>query len=310
MLTKNTLFINPKRLSLCLFTAVYLFSHATMVVADEWRPEVKTLQVNNYDMSYVERGSGTPLIMVHGALSDYRTWLPLLAEFSETSHTIAVSLRHYYPEQWDGKGDDLSLQQHADDMAAFIQALQLGPVDLLGHSRGGAVTLLVASQHPELVHSLILADPAPLTTMLSNNPKAQSDVNMRKTKLQEVLKYYRQGDTEGGLKVFVNYVAGPNAWENTPEARRNTLRANTWTQTSHLRDFDAPFTCSDTAKITVPVLLITGEYSAPIYGYMNTALQACLKEVSNALIADAGHMMFYANPTAFVFEVLEFIAPQ
>jgi pimeloyl-ACP methyl ester carboxylesterase len=271
---------------------------------------VKILHVNNYDMSYVERGSGVPLILIHGSLSDYRTWLPLLGELSETNRTIAVSLRHYYPEQWNGKGDDLSMQQHADDMVSFIQKLKLGPVDLLGHSRGGAVALLVASQHPELVHKLVLADPAPLNVMLANNVNAQNDLLIRKTKLHEVMLHYQHGDSDGGLEVFVNYIAGKTAWDNTPETRRATLRANTWTQTSQLHDFETPFDCSNAGKITAPVLLITGEYSAPLYGYMHSALKPCLKQVDNAIISDAGHQMFSVSPSVFVFEVQEFIGQQ
>lgn len=288
---------------------VLFFNHPGMVVADELRPEVKTLNVNGYDMSYVERGSGVPLILVHGSLSDYRTWLPLLNEFSETNRTIAVSLRHYYPEQWDGKSNDLSLEQHANDMAVFIQALNIGPVNLLGHSRGAAVALLMASKHPELVLNLILADPAPLTTMLPKIPEVKVDTDIRKTKLQDVMKYYQQGDAEGGLQVFVNYVAGPTAWENTSEVRRNELRSNAWTLTSQPQDIETPFSCTNAGKISSPVLLITGERSAPLYGYMHSALQPCLKQVSNATISDAGHMMFHANPTAFMFEVQYFISP-
>jgi hypothetical protein len=41
---------------------------------------------------------------------------------------IAVSLRHYFPEPWDGQGDDFSVLQHADDVAEFSRVLDLGPV--------------------------------------------------------------------------------------------------------------------------------------------------------------------------------------
>ena len=309
MATHSTLLTSLKYLSLLAIVAIFMLGHTHPAVADKWQPEVKTVRVNNYNMAYVERGSGTPLILVHGSLSDYRTWLPLMAELSETNRTIAVSLRHYYPELWDGKGDDFSLSQHADDVAAFIKTLNLGPVDLLGHSRGGVVSMLVASQHPELVNSLVLADPAPLWTMLSGNAKARKFLETRKTILQKTVKFYQAGNPEGGLETFVNYIAGPKAWEKTSDSRRKSLRDNSWTLVSHLRDFETPLHCNNVSKISSRVLMITGERSAPIYGFMHSALQSCLKQTNNALIADAGHMMFHANPTAFTFEVQEFIAP-
>lgn len=309
MSIQNSPFTLLQKLTVAFFASIFLFNYPGPVVADESQPEVKTLRVNNYDMSYVERGSGEPLILVHGSLSDYRTWLPLLNELSETNHVIAVSLRHHYPEKWDGKSNNHSLRQHADDLAAFIQTSGIGPVNLLGHSRGGSVALLMASKHPELVLKLILADPSPLTTMLPKRTDIQAEAGIRKAKLHEVIKYYQHGDSESGLKVFVNYIAGPTAWENTSEARRNTLRSNSWTQISQVHDIDTPFTCNDANNISAPVLLLTGERSAALYGYMHSALQACQMQISNASISDAGHMMFQANPTAFVFEVQDFISP-
>ena len=116
-----------KHLIPSIFAAAISISCSPVLLADGIQPEVKTLRVNNYDMSYVESGKGAPLVLVHGALNDYRNWLPLLKEFGDSNRTIAVSLRHYYPERWDGKGSDLSLQQHADDLVAFIRALDTGP---------------------------------------------------------------------------------------------------------------------------------------------------------------------------------------
>lgn len=307
----NTYNVKKRLLSLLTLGAgiLLMLIHPAMA-ADEQRADVKTIHVNDYDMSYVERGSGAPLVLVHGSLSDYRTWLPLLDDLSENNRTIAVSLRHYYPEQWDGKGSDLSLQQHADDMAAFIQALNIGPVYLLGHSRGAAVALLTASNHPELVHRLILADPSPLSSMLPDQPDIQADEKDRRAKIHDIMKYYQQGDTEGGLRVFVNYVAGPTAWDNTPESIRDVLRSNSWTLTSMPRDIETPFSCSNAANISAPVLLITGDRSARRYGSMHSALKPCLKQVSNTTIGDAGHMMFQSNPTEFAFAVQYFISPE
>ncbi|MFI4979433.1 MAG: alpha/beta fold hydrolase, partial [Nevskiales bacterium] len=107
-----------------------------------------TLHVNGYDLSYVQAGSGKPLLLVHGSLCDYRFWRPQMEPLAAQRRVIAVSLRHYWPDSWDGGGAGFSPQQHADDLAAFIDGLGIGPVDLVGHSRGGTVAWLLAQQHP------------------------------------------------------------------------------------------------------------------------------------------------------------------
>ena len=308
MHNRHSLFDATKQL--IYFIVLILLVRPAPVAADEPGPDVKTLQVNGYDMAYVERGSGTPLVLVHGSLSDYRTWLPLLDGFSESNRAIAVSLRHYYPEKWDGRGKDLSLTQHADDLAAFIQALQVGPVHVLGHSRGAAVALLMASKHPALVRRLVLADPTPLTTMLQHRPEWQAALKARQTKFYNVLMLLQDDAPEAALKTFVGYIAGPNAWANTPKARLDSLRDNQWTLSSLPDDMDTPLACSNLNGLSVPVMLVTGERSASIYGYMHTALQACLKQANKTVISDAGHMMFHANPDTFLFETQYFISEQ
>ena len=294
---------------LIIVAAVLMFTTET-TFADKWIAKVKNVRVNGYDMAYVERGKGEPLVLVHGALSDYRTWLPLMSELSETNRTIAVSLRHYYPEKWQGEDNDLTMQQHADDLAEFIKALKVGPVNLLGHARGAVVSMVVASKHPELVSKLVLAEPEPLKTMLSSNPRAKKKLAEREAKMKEAVKHYQQGDPEGGLKLLVEYVAGPGSWEATSETRRGTLRDNSWTQLSSVSDLETPFRCDNAGKISSPILLIGGDRSEAIFGQMNSAVKSCVKKANTAMIGDSGHFMYSNNPTAFVFEVQEFIAPQ
>ena len=101
---------------------------------------VKTLAVNGYEMAYVERGSGPPLVLVHGAGLDFRYWAGQMEPFSVKYRTIAVSLRHYYPEPWRGDGE-FSLNEHVADLIAFIKQLGAGSVHLVGHSRGATVAL-------------------------------------------------------------------------------------------------------------------------------------------------------------------------
>jgi esterase len=298
-----------KRLLILLLASLCFSSYLGFAAApSDLPPDVKTLRVNGYDMAYIERGSGPTLVLVHGTLSDYRTWTPLLTELSAENRVVALSLRHHYPERWDGKGNDLSLSVHATDLSAFIEALGVGPVHLLGHSRGAGVALLAASMHPELVRSLILADVYPFKTLLPNTVAVRTEMEKRMAVSLMVLAHYEQHDPEGGLITYVNHIAGPKAWDNTGEAQRERLRSNLWTQLSLLADVETPLKCAEISKIAAPVLLVTGDRSPPVYGYANDAVNACLQQAEKATISDAGHLMFQANPSAFSTEVQFFVS--
>ena len=58
---------------------------------------VNVLPVNGYAMAYVEHGSGEPVILVHGTVSDYRYFRGQMEPFGDRYRTIALSLRHSYP---------------------------------------------------------------------------------------------------------------------------------------------------------------------------------------------------------------------
>ncbi len=124
---------------------------------------MQTIHVNGYDMPYLEVGQGrdgdSPLLCVHGTLGDFRTWYAVLGPLSKKHRVITVSLRHFFPEHWDGVGDDYRMAQHVSDVIAFIEQLDPKPVDLLGHSRGGHIAFRVAQQRPDLLRKVVLAEP-------------------------------------------------------------------------------------------------------------------------------------------------------
>jgi pimeloyl-ACP methyl ester carboxylesterase len=90
-----------------------------------------TLRVNGYDMAYLDVGQskgGPPLVCVHGSLNDFRIWGCVIGPLSKQHRLICVSLRHFFPEQWNGIGNTYSIAQHVDDVIAFIEKLNTGPV--------------------------------------------------------------------------------------------------------------------------------------------------------------------------------------
>jgi hypothetical protein len=112
--------------------------------------KIKHTTANGANFSYVEKGHGTPILLVHGSLSDFTMWSAQLDVLGQNHRVVALSRRYHWPNASKEDPKDYTAQLHANDVAAIIQALKLGPVHLVGHSYGGFICAYVAKEHPEL----------------------------------------------------------------------------------------------------------------------------------------------------------------
>jgi pimeloyl-ACP methyl ester carboxylesterase len=103
---------------------------------------------------YDEHGSGAPLVLMHGGLADARFFDPNLGALSERFDVYTPERRgHGHTPDVPGP---ITYQLMADDTIAFLEAVVGEPADLVGHSDGAFVAMLVAMQRPELVKRLVL----------------------------------------------------------------------------------------------------------------------------------------------------------
>jgi pimeloyl-ACP methyl ester carboxylesterase len=103
---------------------------------------------------YDEHGAGPPLALLHGGLVDARFFEPNLAPLAEKFHVYTPERRgHGHTPDVEGP---ISYQLMADDTIAFLDQVVGMPADLVGHSDGAFVAMLVAMQRPELVHRLAM----------------------------------------------------------------------------------------------------------------------------------------------------------
>jgi pimeloyl-ACP methyl ester carboxylesterase len=266
--------------------------------------DVKWIDVNGYPMAYQDSGAGAPLVLVHGALCDYRLWPIQLEAFSKKHRVLNVSLRHYFPEVWDGAGNDFSFAQHAHDVGTFIQRLALGPVHLLGHSRGGLVVIEVAKKHPDLIRTLILADVQPRLEL----PKTEENLKalaFRSKLIDDFQHDVAMADVEGGMARYMNALSGAGTWESMPARRQKEFLQNV--STVLVVDDPAPLTTDDDLrKFNFPVLMLIGEKSPPAYGRLMGEMQKRGNFKPAVIIPDAAHGMFRQNPKAFNEAILDF----
>src|SRR5580693_7809683 len=196
---------------------------------------MQTLSVNGYDMAYLEVGQGPPLVCVHGTLGDFRTWSAVFGPLSKQRRVISVSLRHFFPEHWDGVGDDYLMAQHIADMIGFLERLGDGPVDLMGHSRGGHISFRVAEQRPDLLRRLVLAEPGgELDATL--DPAFKPGPSPLAARIATAASKIAAGDIEGGLAFFIDAIEGSGAWARLPAAPAQLLRDNVFTLIGQARD--------------------------------------------------------------------------
>jgi len=246
---------------------------------------------------YVACGDGEPLVFIHGSLCDYRYWNSQADVLSKQFLCISVSLSHYWP------GDDASMQRefgwraHVIELAEFITALDIGPVHLVGHSRGGCVAFHLAREHPHLVKTLTLADPAgPL--QIDGMPEASlpATATAFRAKVADLIE---SGAIEAGLELFVDSVSMPGVWRKSPSGFRTMAIDNAGTLPKQFRDPLPAYTRAAAQEIKCRTLLIEGEKSPRMYRNNAEKLATWIDYADKQTIARASHGMNVTNPAAF-----------
>jgi pimeloyl-ACP methyl ester carboxylesterase len=265
---------------------------------------MQTLRVNGYDMAYLEVGTGHPLVCVHGTLGDFRTWFPVLGPLSKQHRVITVSLRHFFPEHWDGAGDGYRMANHVADMIAFIEQINPRPVDLMGHSRGAHIAFRVAQQRPDLLRRMVLAEPGGnLDPSLDPSPPASIAARM-----PVAAELIRAGKIDDGIKHFVDGVDGDGAWARLPAAAKQQLRDNANTVIGQLDENRKPYSKADAQAIRTPTLFIGGADTEGGLADNHRALAPHIAGSRTAMIAGTRHWMFDTSPREYCEVVSDFLA--
>ena len=268
---------------------------------------MQTYTVNGYDMAYLEIGDGLPLVCVHGTLGDFRTWSAVLGPLSKQRRVIPVSLRRFFPEHWDGVGNDYLMAQHVADVIGFIEKLNAGPIDLMGHSRGGHIAFRVAEQRPELLRKLVLAEPGGELDASLDPVAATTGPAQRAARFAAAAAKVSEGDIEGALKLFVDGIDGEGAWARLPAAPKQQLRDNIFTVIGQVGENRKPYSKAQAQSIVTPTLFVGGTDTKGSLPAVLRALAAHVPDARTAMIDGCGHWMFEQAPQQFCEIVLEFL---
>ncbi len=120
----------------------------------------KSFDTGELKLSYLEDGSGAPMVLLHGLSSQKEQWQPVIPALAAHWHIYRPDLRGHgtsgHPADGYATGD------YARDIGTLLKHIG-APAVVMGHSLGALVTIAVAADYPDLTRAVILLDP-PLST--------------------------------------------------------------------------------------------------------------------------------------------------
>ena len=101
-------------------------------------------------------GHGAPIVFLHGGMAFFDNSFAKQRDYFAVYRTVIGIDQRGHGHSPDGPWS-LSYKMMADDTAAIIEQLGLGPVDVVGHSDGADLALILVRDHPQLVRRLVIS---------------------------------------------------------------------------------------------------------------------------------------------------------
>lgn len=275
------------------------------MVAHAAPPAPTKIIVSGVELHYISSGQGEPVILLHGGQGDYRSWEPQMAALSRHYRVISYSRRYNYPNQNPQTATDHSALVEAADLATLIRALRLKRANLVGTSMGAATALTLAIEHPNMVRSLVLAEP-PILAWAMKFQDGSLYVDFMQRIQDPAREAFAAGNDEAAMRFFVDGFASPGRFDKlSPEARLGVMQNAAFFRMMTRSENPYPdISRHDLSKLRIPVLVITGEKTVEIHRRINQELARLIPRARSAAIPNAGHGSPRENPGAFT-EVVE-----
>ncbi|MCC3305881.1 alpha/beta fold hydrolase [Sneathiella sp. HT1-7] len=264
------------------------------------------LELDGVSLAYDDNGTGAPVVLVHGAASDIRTWSGQLPALSRKFRVITYSRRFARPNAPLPDGADDPVDVHVNDLAQLMDKLKLNPAHLVGHSWGGLIVLLLALQKPERFLSMTLIEPPVLPLFTDVPPKLSQIVSLMfrdpRTAIAilkfgvgvmaPVEKAFRRGDDKAAIEIFGKGVLGPEKFATLSEARYAQIWENRATDKAQMLGGNFPsLDVAEIKRLTIPTLLLAGAESPPLFHRLCEALCDLLPEAELHTLPGASHIV-------------------
>jgi len=223
-------------------------------------------EIDGYQIHYVDVGKGTPVLLIPGSFTTYRTWNSIIPFLSGKYRLLALDYVGTGDSDKPRSGFRYTIGEQADLIAKLIRILRLGKTHMVGASYGGAIVFNLAARYPQTVAKVVSIEGGILKP-----GKMPSDP------MERLLRYPVLGDlmiavVRSGLmdKMAMQWIAG--AWSSTmtKDEKRTLLEEMSFNARSASRiawhwialspRTVAPFE-EEAKQIRAPILYLAGKKS-------------------------------------------------
>jgi len=247
------------------------------------------------------QGQGQAFVILHGFLGMSDNWKTHGKKLSDLGFEVhLIDQRNHGSSFWD---DAFSYEVMVEDLKHYCEVHNLSNIILLGHSMGGKTAMLFATEYPELVSKLIVADISPRfypihhETILAGLNALDFDIIKGRNEADEVLSNYI---TDFGTRQFL---LKNLYWK---EKGQLALRMNLNALTKNVAEVGEALPYE--AKFEKDTLFLRGEKSNYIISQDESLIFKHFPKAKIETIANAGHWLHAENPNGFFAALTNFVA--
>jgi pimeloyl-ACP methyl ester carboxylesterase len=246
--------------------------------------------VNGTRLYYELRGAGPAVLFISGATGDaghYAAVADALAdEFTVLTYDRRGNSRSPRPVDW----VRTSMEEQAEDAAALLTSLELSPAAVFGNSGGAIIACCMLLRTADVVRGAILHEP-PLAAVVSEGTAAAAEL---KTSIEQAM---AGGGPPAALEAFVRSATG-TGFDTIPKDTLVRMMGNSETLFGVELEEYLTYRPDEEAltKVTVPVRLLVGEQTTPLFGEATGWLAARLRTTLGTLCG--AHAPYFDRPDA------------
>jgi 3-oxoadipate enol-lactonase len=257
--------------------------------------EMKTVRVADIDMAYVDRGSGIPVLLVHGFPLDYTMWTPQIDALADRWRVVAPDLRGFGRTPLGSVDTErgIPMEQFADELAGLLAALAIDqPVVLCGLSMGGYIAWQFVRRHADRLRALVVCD-----------TRAGADTDEARAARMKMIEHIDQWGAARVADMMGPRLFAPRSFETQPDQVRALRQVVESTAPASIaaaqRGMAArPDMTGFLPQIDVPTLVLVGDQDVITPPPEAASIAAAIPHAEMVIVPGAGHMTTLENPAA------------